>query len=249
MKKNKKNNIINIDELINNEDIYNVDISNEIKTSTINYAMSVITDRALPDIRDGLKPAQRRILYATYNKKILPNSNFVKCAEISGEVMGKYHAHGSSYNTLCNMSQTWNFRYPLMDFHGNNGSMDGDEPAAERYTESKLHKNAMELLNGIEEDSVDFVPNYSETLMEPTVLPGLLPNLLINGSYGIAVGYTTKFPSHNLNEIIDGIIQVIKKPDSTLKDIMKYIKGPDFTLRACLINNENNEKLYTDRKA
>ena len=249
MKKNKKNNIINIDELINNEDIYNVDISNEIKTSTINYAMSVITDRALPDIRDGLKPAQRRILYATYNKKILPNSNFVKCAEISGEVMGKYHAHGSSYGTLCNMSQTWNFRYPLMDFHGNNGSMDGDEPAAERYTESKLHKNAMELLNGIEEDSVDFVPNYSETLMEPTVLPGLLPNLLINGSYGIAVGYTTKFPSHNLNEIIDGIIQVIKKPDSTLKDIMKYIKGPDFPLGACLINNENIEKLYTDGQA
>ena len=163
--------------------------------------------------------------------------------------MGKYHAHGSSYNTLCNMSQTWNFRYPLMDFHGNNGSMDGDEPAAERYTESKLHKNAMELLDGIEEDSVDFVPNYSETLMEPTVLPGLLPNLLINGSYGIAVGYTTKFPSHNLNEIIDGIIQVIKKPDSTLKDIMKYIKGPDFPLGACLINNENIEKLYTDGQA
>jgi len=524
MKKTKKN--IDINNILNNENIYDVDIATEIKTSTINYAMSVITDRALPDIRDGLKPAQRRNIYATYNKKILPTSNYVKCAEISGEVMGKYHPHGcsrfntkimltngtivqlgdlfnssekefeilcvnnngkitvskmhhirigqytnkiyhiilsndadiqvtdnhpflldnlqwkradelkindklfsscilthnnndfypiikqqnnrmkflhlmvgeykygsiepyyhihhndnnvlnfstdnliklstskhskvyckrhrslvgfdkgrdrmfngdlkeqikiknsnevykninyintketrvrktriqktpklnnlyikkiyietvdnepmydftvdkyenalflaniektnnninqynlvclhnSTYLTLCNMGQEWKMRYPLIDFHGNKGSIDGEGPAAERYTEARLHKNAMELLTNIDENSVEFVPNYSETLMEPVVLPGLLPNLLINGSCGIAVGYTTQFPSHNLSEVIDGIIQVIKNPQSTLQDIMKHIKGPDFPMGSYLIN-KNIVDLYNTGKA
>ena len=179
------------------------------------------------------------------------NALFIVDKEKHNDNITRYNMiclHNSVYGTMVNLSQDWNMRYPLLNFHGNNGSIDGDTAAANRYTECKLHKNAMELLNGLDEDGVDFHPNYSETLLEPEVLPGLLPNLLLNGAYGIAVGYTTKIPSHNISEVIDGIIYVIKNPKSELKDIMKYIKGPDFPLGGCLINN-NIEKLYTEGQA
>ena len=244
-----KKQTLNIDKLLANEDIIDVDISEVVKTSTINYAMSVITDRALPDIRDGLKPVQRRILYAGLVKGYTPNKQYIKCAKFSGDVMGEYHPHSSCYSTIANMSKPWAFRYPLIDFHGNNGNLDGQPEAADRYTESRLHKVAMNLLDTIQEDTVEFVPNYSETTTEPTVLPGLFPNLLCNGSYGIAVGYTTNFPSHNLNEVIDAIIYSIEHKDFNIDDLLSIIKGPDFPLGACLVNNNNIKKLYTEGQA
>jgi len=207
-----------------------VDIESEMKKSFIDYAMSVIADRALPDIRDGLKPVHRRILYAMAGLGFTPDKAYRKCATTTGEVMGKYHPHGDAaiYDSLVRMAQDFSLRHPLVDGHGNFGSRDGDPPAAQRYTESRLSKIAMEMLADINKNTVDFKPNYDDHETEPVVLPSRFPNLLVNGSSGIAVGMATNIPPHNLGEVIDGIFLVIDNPDSTIDDLLPIIKGPDF---------------------
>ena len=244
----KKTAKLNVDKLLENENIITGDISEEIKTSMLSYSMLVILSRAIPDVLDGLKPAQRRILYSCAERKHDSDKQYVKCAKVSGEVMGDYHPHSSCYGTIANMSQDWEFRYPLIDFHGCNGSASGDSPAADRYTECRLAKIAYNLLEDVlDECSVDFKPNYSETTTEPIVLPGLLPNFLINGASGIAVGMTTHCPSHNLGEVCDALIYAIDNKDFTLNDLMKYIKGPDMPLGGC-ISSENLKELYSTGK-
>jgi len=207
-----------------------VTIEEELKKSYLDYAMSVIIGRALPDIRDGLKPAHRRILYAMYKEGLLWNKKYSKCAGVVGEVLKKYHPHGDAavYDTLVRMAQDWNMRYPLIDGQGNFGSIDGDPPAAYRYTEARLGKISEEMLLDIEKETVDFVPNYDGSTEEPIVLPARLPNLLVNGSAGIAVGMATNIPPHNLGEVIEGLVAVIENPELELKELMKFIKGPDF---------------------
>lgn len=207
-----------------------VDIEDEMKGAYIDYAMSVIVGRALPDVADGLKPVHRRILYAMYDQGMLPNKRYEKCAATVGEVLKKYHPHGDSavYDTLVRMAQDFSLRYPLIDGQGNFGSVDGDSAAAYRYTEARLSKIAMELLRDIHKNTVDFAPNFSETTEEPKVLPARYPNLLVNGSSGIAVGMATNIPPHNLREVIDGVTHVIDNPEATIPEIMGIISGPDF---------------------
>lgn len=212
-----------------------VDIEQEMKKSFIEYAMSVIIDRALPDVRDGLKPVHRRILYAMYGLGFTPDKAYRKCATTVGEVLGKFHPHGdvAVYETTVRMAQHWSLRHMLIDGHGNFGSIDGDSPAAMRYTEARLSKISMEMLSDIHKDTVDFKPNFDEHEMEPVVLPSRFPNLLVNGSTGIAVGMATNIPPHNLGEVIDGVVKVIESPEITTDELNKIIKGPDFpsTLR------------------
>jgi DNA gyrase subunit A len=205
-------------------------IEDEMKTSYIDYAMSVIVGRALPDVRDGLKPVHRRILYAMHESGITSTKSYKKSARVVGDVLGKYHPHGdvAVYDAMVRMAQDFSLRYLLIDGQGNFGSVDGDSAAAMRYTESRLNKTAEEMLEDIDKDTVDFVPNYDESLKEPVVLPSKLPNLLINGSSGIAVGMATNIPPHNLREVVDGIILMIDNPDAELKEIMNVIKAPDF---------------------
>ncbi len=205
-------------------------ISKELKTSFLNYAMSVIVSRALPDVRDGLKPVQRRILYGMNDLHIYANSVYKKSARITGEVMGKYHPHGDSsiYDAMVRMAQPFNYRYPLVDGHGNFGSVDGDGAAAMRYTEARMSKLSMEMLRDLEKNTVDFVPNYDGEEKEPSVLPSRYPNLLVNGSTGIAVGMATNIPPHNLGEVIDGLLALMDNPEITVEELMQYIKGPDF---------------------
>ena len=207
-----------------------VEIVEEVQNSFLDYAMSVIVSRALPDVRDGLKPVHRRCIYGMYDAGYTPDKPFVKSAKIVGEVMGKYHPHGDAaiYNTIVRLAQNFSMRYMLADGHGNFGSMDGDEAAAMRYTECKMSKIALEMVKDINCDTVDFIPNYDGTLEEPSVLPSRFPNLLVNGSDGIAVGMATKMPPHNLREVIDGIVALTKNPDITTEELMKIIKGPDF---------------------
>ena len=207
-----------------------VNIEDEMKTSYINYAMSVIVGRALPDIRDGLKPVHRRILYAMFSEGLLSNKKYSKSAGVVGEVIKKYHPHGDTaiYDALVRMVQNFNMRYPLVDGQGNFGSIDGDPPAAYRYTEARLTKIAEEMLADIDKETVDFAPNFDETTEEPLVLPSKTPNLLINGSSGIAVGMATNIPPHNLSEIIDGLIMLLDNPKAAISDLMKVVKGPDF---------------------
>ena len=207
-----------------------VDIEDEMKTSYLDYAMSVIVGRALPDVRDGLKPVHRRILYGMQEMGLLHNRAYRKSAKVTGEIMGNYHPHGDAaiYDTLVRMAQDFNMRYPLIDGQGNFGSIDGDPPAAMRYTESRLTALAEELLADIDKDTVDFVPNYDESRTEPTVLPSRIPNLLINGSSGIAVGMATNVPTHNLTEVIDALTLMIDNPEVTIEKLMRIIKGPDF---------------------
>ncbi|MBI5409509.1 MAG: DNA gyrase subunit A [Nitrospirae bacterium] len=207
-----------------------INIEEEMKTSYLDYAMSVIVGRALPDVRDGLKPVQRRILYAMLREGLLPGKKYSKCAGVVGEVLKKYHPHGDSavYEALVRLAQDFNMRYPLVDGQGNFGSIDGDPAAAYRYTESRLTRIAEELLVDIDKETVDFTPNFDETTEEPMVLPAKAPNLIINGSSGIAVGMATNIPPHNLGEIIDGLVMMIDKPEVTVKDLLKKIKGPDF---------------------
>jgi len=207
-----------------------VNIEDELKTSYLDYAMSVIIGRALPDVRDGLKPVHRRILYAMLKEGILPNKRYTKCAGVVGEVLKKYHPHGDSavYDTLVRLAQPWNMRYPLIDGQGNFGSIDGDSAAAYRYTESKLAKISMELLSDIEKETVDFTENFDGTTLEPTVLPSRVPNILVNGAEGIAVGMATKIPPHNLSEVVDALVAVIDDPEISLEKIMKKLPGPDF---------------------
>jgi len=207
-----------------------VDIEKEMKTSFISYAMAVIINRALPDVRDGLKPVHRRILYSMSELGLTPDKPFRKSARIVGDVLGKYHPHGDSavYMAMVRMAQDFSIRHPLVTGHGNFGSVDGDAPAAMRYTEAKMSPIAMELLRDIDKDTVDFYPNFDETLMQPQVLPAKFPNLLVNGTGGIAVGMATNIPPHNLAEAIDATIHLIDDPDATVGDLMQYIKGPDF---------------------
>ncbi|MDY0149983.1 MAG: DNA gyrase subunit A, partial [Kiritimatiellia bacterium] len=207
-----------------------INIEEEMQRAYIDYSMSVIVGRALPDARDGLKPGNRRILFAMREGGYTHNRAYIKCARVVGDVIGKYHPHGDSavYDTLVRMAQTFATRCLLIDGQGNFGSIDGDSAAAYRYTECRLKRAAEELLADIDKDTVEMQPNYDEKLQEPTVLPARLPNLLINGSTGIAVGMATNIPPHNTGEIIDGIVHLIDHPEATIADLMEFVKGPDF---------------------
>ena len=210
--------------------IQNVDLYNEMKQSFLDYSMSVIVSRALPDVRDGLKPVHRRILYTMYENSLWPEKAYRKCADTVGSVLGRYHPHGdaSVYDALVRLAQDFSMRYMLIDGHGNFGSIDGDPPAAYRYTEARMCKLSVDMLQDIDKDTVDFQPNYDDRLKEPVVLPTHFPNLLVNGSMGIAVGMATNIPPHNMGETIDAVCCLIDNPDATLDDLMQHIKGPDF---------------------
>lgn len=223
-----------------------IKIEDEMQKSYIDYAMSVIVGRALPDVRDGLKPVHRRILYSMFELGVSPDKPHKKSARIVGEVLGKYHPHGDSsvYDAMVRMAQNFAYRYPLVDGHGNFGSVDGDSAAAMRYTEARMSKIAMELLADINKETVDFSPNYDDTLKEPNVLPSKIPNLLVNGSEGIAVGMATKIPPHNLREVIDGVVTLIDNPDADYKDLMQHIKGPDFPTAGKIMGTEGITAAY-----
>ncbi|HBX23914.1 MAG TPA: DNA gyrase subunit A [Desulfotomaculum sp.] len=223
-----------------------ININDEMKNSYLDYAMSVIVGRALPDVRDGLKPVHRRILYAMHTLGVTPEKPHRKSAYIVGEVMAKYHPHGDSaiYDTLVRLAQDFACRYPLVDGHGNFGSVDGDAAAAMRYTEARLAKIAVEMLSDIEKETVDFIPNYDESGKEPVILPSRIPNLLVNGSSGIAVGMATNIPPHNLGEVIDGVIMMIDNPETEIEDLMESIKGPDFPTGAIIMGREGIRSAY-----
>src|SRR5690554_2622239 len=212
------------------EKVIPVSLEEEMKSSYIDYSMSVIVSRALPDVRDGLKPVHRRVLYGMHELGVAYNKPYKKSARIVGEVLGKYHPHGDSavYDTMVRMVQDFSLRYPLVDGQGNFGSVDGDSPAAMRYTEARLARIAEEMLRDLDKNTVDFTPNFDDSLQEPVVLPSYLPNLLVNGSSGIAVGMATNIPPHNLSEVIDGLVALIKDPDISIKKLMKYVTAPDF---------------------
>ena len=230
--------------------IHEVDLKRTMEESYIDYAMSVIASRALPDVRDGLKPVQRRVLYSMIELNNGPDKPHRKCARIVGDTMGKYHPHGDSsiYGALVNMAQDWSFRYPLVDGHGNFGSVDGDGAAAMRYTEARLSKISMEMLSDINKDTVDFVPNFDETEKEPTILPSRFPNLLVNGTTGIAVGMATNIPPHNLREVIGAVVKIIddkiEDRSTTIEDIMEIVKGPDFPTGAMILGRSGIEEAY-----
>src|SRR5216684_517081 len=223
-----------------------VNIEEEMKKSYLDYSMSVIIGRALPDIRDGLKPVHRRILYAMHDMGLLHNKKHVKCAKVVGEGLGKYHPHGDAalYDALVRMAQPFSLRYPLIDGQGNFGSVDGDPPAAMRYTECRLARIAASLMDDIDKETVDFVPNYDESTLEPTVLPARIPNLLVNGSNGIAVGMATNIPPHNLTEIVDATIALVNDPTIKLKEILKIVKGPDFPTGAYIYGRSGIAAAY-----
>ena len=230
--------------------VHEVDLKKTMETSYIDYAMSVIAARALPDVRDGLKPVQRRILYAMIELNNGPDKPHRKCARIVGDTMGKYHPHGDSsiYGALVNLAQEWSTRYPLVDGHGNFGSVDGDGAAAMRYTEARLSKISMEMLRDINKDTVDFIPNFDETEKEPVVLPSRFPNLLVNGTSGIAVGMATNIPPHNLREVINGVVRLIddieEDKETTMEEILGIIKGPDFPTGAQILGTRGIEEAY-----
>ena len=230
-----------------NEKIIPVDIEDEMKGSYIDYSMSVIVARALPDVRDGLKPVHRRVLFGMQDLGLASNRTYKKSARIVGEVLGKYHPHGDTavYDTMVRMAQDFSMRYPLVDGQGNFGSIDGDSPAAMRYTEARLSRIAEELLRDLEKNTVDFVPNFDDTLKEPSVLPAMVPNLLVNGSSGIAVGMATNIPPHNLSEVIDGCIALITDPDVANDKLMKYVKAPDFPTGGIIYGYDGVKEAYT----
>ncbi len=223
------------------------DIEKEMRTAYIDYAMSVIVSRALPDVRDGLKPVHRRILYSMHEDGITADKPYRKCANTVGSVLGRYHPHGDSsvYDAMVRLAQDFTMRYPLVDGHGNFGSVDGDSPAAMRYTEARMAKISEYMLTDIEKNTVDFMPNYDDRLQEPTVLPAKIPALLINGSSGIAVGMATNIPPHNLKEVIDGIIKIIDEDEVTDEDLMQVIKGPDFPTGATILGTEGIKQAYS----
>ena len=227
--------------------ISKIDIVDEMSESYLNYSMSVIVSRALPDVRDGLKPVHRRVLFGAADLGATWNRKYKKSARIVGEVMGKYHPHGdaSIYDTLVRMAQTWSLRYPLMDGQGNFGSIDGDNAAAMRYTEAKMDRLASELLKDIDKETVAFRPNFDDSLQEPTVLPTLIPNLLMNGSEGIAVGMATKIPPHNLNELINGLIELLNNPEILIDELLTHIKGPDFPTGGYIMGIDGIKDAYT----
>ena len=229
-----------------NQMIIDVDLNKEMRKSFLDYSMSVITARALPDVRDGLKPVHRRILYTMHENGLYPEKAFRKCADTVGSVLGSYHPHGdaSVYDAMVRLAQKFSTRYILVDGHGNFGSVDGDPPAAYRYTESKMSKISMEMLTDIDKDTVDFAPNYDDRLKEPTVLPSRFPNLLVNGSTGIAVGMATNIPPHNLGEVIDGMCYYIDNPEAELDELMQFIKGPDFPTAGIVMGRSGIRAAY-----
>ena len=232
------------------DQIHEVDLKKTMETSYIDYAMSVIVARALPDVRDGLKPVQRRVLWSMIELGNSPDKPHRKCARIVGDTMGKYHPHGDSsiYGSLVNMAQDWSMRYPMVDGHGNFGSVDGDPPAAMRYTEARLSRVSMEMLADINKDTVDFVPNFDDTEKEPSILPARIPNLLVNGTTGIAVGMATNMPSHNLREVIDACVQMLNDEvegrETTVDELMQIVKGPDFPTGAEILGHRGIEEAY-----
>src|SRR5437016_3270493 len=229
------------------ERLVQVPIEDEMRSSYLDYAMSVIVGRALPDVRDGLKPVHRRILYGMNEMGLVHNRAYRKSAKIVGEIMGNYHPHGDAaiYDTLVRMAQDFNMRYCLVDSQGNFGSVDGDPPAAMRYTEARLTKLAEEMLADIDKETVDFRPNYDESRLEPLVLPAKAPNLLINGAGGIAVGYATNIPTHNLAEVVDGLMRLIENPDTTVEELMESIPGPDFPTAGYIYGTQGIKEAYT----
>ena len=229
-----------------NQKIIDVEISDEIRKAFLDYSMSVIVSRALPDVRDGLKPVHRRILYAMYDNSLYPTSPYRKCATTVGEVLGHYHPHGdaSVYDAMVRLAQPFSLRHPLVDGHGNFGSIDGDPPAAYRYTESRMSKAAMKMLEDIKKDTVDFAPNFDDTTKEPVVLPARFPNLLVNGSDGIAVGMATKIPPHNMSEVVEGMCCLIDNPQAELTEIMEHIKGPDFPTGGIIMGTRGIKEAY-----
>ena len=232
------------------ERIVPVSIEDEMKTAYIDYSMSVIVSRALPDVRDGLKPVHRRVLFGMQELGVRSNSSFRKSARIVGDVLGKYHPHGdtSVYDTMVRMAQHWSLRYPLVDGQGNFGSVDGDSPAAMRYTEARLKKAAEELLSDLDKDTVDFSANFDDSLMEPNVLPTRIPNLLVNGSSGIAVGMATNMAPHNLTEVIDGTIAYIDNKEIDIDGLMEFIKAPDFPTGGTIYGFEGVKNAFHEGK-
>lgn len=226
--------------------IVDVDIKNEMRKSFLDYSMSVIVSRALPDVRDGLKPVHRRILYTMYEKNLGPDKAYRKCADTVGSVLGSYHPHGdaSVYDAMVRLAQDFSMRYILVDGHGNFGSVDGDPPAAYRYTESRMSKMAVEMLTDIDKETVDFMPNFDDRLQEPTVLPSRYPNLLVNGSSGIAVGMATNIPPHNLGEVVDAMCCLIDNPDAELSELMEHIQGPDFPTSGLIMGRSGIRAAY-----
>jgi DNA gyrase subunit A len=222
-------------------------IEDEMRISYTRYAMSVIVGRALPDVRDGLKPVHRRILYAMYDQNMTPDRRREKCASTVGEVLKKYHPHGdqSVYDALVRMAQDFSLRYPLVDGQGNFGSVDGDSAAAYRYTEARMSPIAVELLRDIEAETVDFIPNFSESTTEPSVFPAVYPNMLVNGSAGIAVGMATNIPPHNLGEICDAVALLVENPDASVEDLMKHVPGPDFPTGGLILGRKGIHSAYT----
>ena len=222
------------------------DIDEVMRKSFIEYSMSVIVSRALPDVRDGLKPVHRRIVYTMHEAGLTPDKPFKKCATTVGDVLGKYHPHGdaSVYDALVRLGQDFSLRYPLVDKHGNFGTIDGDPPAAYRYTEARMSKIALYMVADINKDTIDYDPNYDDSLKEPKVLPSRFPNLLVNGSTGIAVGMATNIPPHNLREVIDGCVAMIENPDITLEGLMEHIKGPDFPTGGTIMGRSGIRAAY-----
>ena len=235
-----------MDEIIEYDRIKEVNIEEEMKSCYVDYAMSVIIGRALPDVRDGLKPVHRRILYAMSELGMTPDKPTRKSARIVGEVLGKYHPHGDTavYDAMVRMAQEFSTRYMTIYGQGNFGSIDGDGAAAMRYTEAKMSKIALEMLRDINKDTVDFIPNFDESEMEPEVLPARVPHLLVNGSAGIAVGMATNIPPHNLGEVVDGTIAYIDNPDITIDELMVHIKGPDFPTAGILLGKSGIKEAY-----
>ena len=244
----KKSKELKLDmDAINNQHIIDVDLNSEMKKAYIDYAMSVIVSRALPDVRDGMKPVHRRILYDMYEANLLYENDFKKSAATVGDVLAKYHPHGdaSVYDAMVRLAQDFSLRYPLVQGKGNFGSVDGDPPAAYRYTEAKMSKISALMLTDIEKNTVDYVPNYDDKLKEPDVLPSRFPNLLVNGSAGIAVGMATNIPPHNLTEVVDGIIAVIDDPMITTEELMTHIQGPDFPTGGVIMGKSGIRNAYT----
>ncbi|MGN1123385.1 MAG: DNA gyrase subunit A [Eubacterium sp.] len=229
-----------------NQKILDVEISTEIRKAFLDYSMSVIVSRALPDVRDGLKPVHRRILYAMYDNNLYPDKPYRKCATTVGDVLGHYHPHGdaSVYDAMVRLAQSFSMRHPLVDGHGNFGSIDGDPPAAYRYTESRMSKISMKMLEDIKKNTVDWAPNFDDTTKEPTVLPARFPNLLVNGSSGIAVGMATNIPPHNMKEVIEGMCCLIDNPDAGVPELMEYIKGPDFPTAGIIMGTRGIREAY-----
>jgi DNA gyrase subunit A len=227
-------------------EVHEVMLRDALEERYLAYALSTIMHRALPDVRDGLKPVHRRILYAMRELKLDPASGFKKCAKVVGEVMGSYHPHGDQaiYDALVRLAQDFALRYPLVDGQGNYGSVDDDPPAAMRYTEARLAKLATEMLRDIDADTVDFTPNYDESRQEPLILPARFPNLLVNGSAGIAVGMATNIPPHNLGETIDAVVAYIDDPGVEVAELMKHVKGPDFPTGGIIVGRKGIQEAY-----